>query len=287
MPDARLAALLLSACTVLASLLAGCTASPSAGPAAAATSGPGGPADAGGNAAAPAGGGEAGGAGSSTPGGSGDGGPAPPLQVGDSWTMNATMDYAGSVIVYTQTSRVAALEPHTIPSGTYDSIRLETHGVARDSHTNITQWRRASDWAILATRTVTYRVSSHGTTRPTGILQVMDSPCLGYRWPLTVGQSWTTSCTGQRYSANSNPANGGGKPFTQNETRTVEDEGPVSVPAGTFDAFRMQVSTSLDGQTPATSQDWFSEGACSSVRVLATASSLGPVELQSYHCTPQ
>ena len=75
-----------------------------------------------------------------------------------------------------------------------------------------------------------------GLTNPAGQIQMRFDPPIGYQWPLTVGKTWT------KEFATTVVASGQKIPFSA--TWKVEAFEDVTVPAGTFKAWRVSYSDS-------------------------------------------
>ncbi len=135
------------------------------------------------------------------------------------------------------------------------------------------RWNRASDGALLA---------ENATTRDTSSQQSLTytAPCLDLHWPLTVGATWTESCTAER-------SLGGGRPadtFTRSSTYHVVGAETVTVPAGTFAAFKITVNTTA-GTTTQDVTEWYSPQACHLVKTVAvTGADTTTTELVSFSC---
>lgn len=235
---------LLAALLVSGLLLAGCSGTPSEEPSDdASSSAPGGPSS----------------AGSSQPatGGNGPTGPPPQLTVGDFWEHESE---GGGASVTTR-MEVMAIEDYDGDSAYRLEGTIETSVSGSSFDADSTSWIRVSDHANIETESST-SLSFGGQSYDTTTTTVYDPPCATLRWPLTVGATWTVTCT----STTTSSSGGGSRTTTNSTTYTVEAQESVTVQAGTFDAFRIRVEA--DDQTH---KQWISAEACGMVKSEANA----------------
>ena len=250
---------LLAALLVSGLLLAGCSGTPSDDTDDTDTSAPGGSSS----------------AGSSQPGNSGSGsgpnGPPPQLTVGDFWEHESE---GGGASVTTR-MEVMAIEDHDGASAYRLEGTIETSVSGSSFDADSTSWIRVSDHANIETESST-SLSFGGQSYDTTTTTTYDPPCASLRWPLSVGATWTVTCT----STTTSSSGGGSQTTTNSTTYTVEAEESVTVEAGTFDAFRIRVEA--EDQTH---KMWVSEEACGMVKSEATADGQTvTTELVDYEC---
>ena len=166
--------------------------------------------------------------------------PAPTAEA--RWSYDTVL-HADQTVTANATTRMARVEPVDVGGQTHQAYRVETiHGGQREGETVVT-WLRVSDMAKL-------RVAF---LRPGGeTVFALDQPCAEWRFPMRVGDSWTTSCTF---------AQGGQPPFTIASNWSVVRAESVTVPAGTFDALVLEQR----GDT-FVERWWFAPAACWWVR---------------------
>jgi hypothetical protein len=202
----------------------------------------------------------------------------PQYTVGDQWILTTTIRSDAGGLTYTSTSsrHVAALEPHTIPSGTYDAVRLEEtvafENAPRTPTTNTTSWFAVSDGSLLDSIMDRTQPNPLGGSTHTRIETRMDSPCLQYKWPLTLGATWDSHCTGTQRDLRDDGTASSESPYTLNQTRTVQGQERVTVPAGTFDTVQVLVTSSTNGGAPTSYTDWYAAAACTQAKASAHAS---------------
>jgi len=195
---------------------------------------------------------------------------APVLTVGDFFEIRDTI---GSDHSPTQSrtfrDTVEARETIVVNGTSYDAVRIGTTFVgAQGAGQTIQRWVRASDGASIRERasiTVGNRTEVSEST--------YDPPCAQVRFPLDVGDAWTTSCVRTQ----------GGASTRVNASYRVVRQERVRVPAGTFDAFVIEVAQEGSGSTAV--QTWQARETCG----LAKAYSAQPgyndtYELMAYRC---
>jgi hypothetical protein len=196
----------------------------------------------------------------------------PALHVGDTWTHKAT----GPNFDSTATTEVKAIEDHGGSSAYRIDGTLTTTSSGTTSTGTSKTWTRVSDGATLETQTTTH-ITVQGQSYDSTSTTVFDPPCEGWEWPLDVGDSWTRTC----HATTTTSLGGGSTSSDTTTTTTVEARESVTVPAGTFNAYRLKVDSGGGG----VSTVWYASEACGAVKT--TASSQGQSvtsELQSYDC---
>jgi hypothetical protein len=210
--------------------------------------------------------------------GSGDGGDAgggpaapngmaPALSVGDMWVDKFT-SAASPEVTTTTTTTVEALEEVSGGDQQHAAYRLSVEPGS------ITMWIRQSDHAVIKTHT---DVAGF-------IISVdYDEPCGTNAWPLSVGMEWDVECTSS--TTTTTPA---GEPPAQEATTStsyvVEAVESVTVPAGTFEAFKITYTEHSDTMET-TGTMWYAPAACHAVKVEQDAPGTGgTLELQSFEC---
>lgn len=196
----------------------------------------------------------------------------PALSPGDSWTTSSQ----GKGVRVTVHVAVERFEDHAgIP--TYRTASESNTTVDNKAATaNSTTWYRASDQANVEVRT-TNRLTYQGRTYNATSTVVFDPPCPTFQWPLAIGSAWERTCTAIAQTSDGAP----GMPITSHTSYLVEAFERVTVPAGTFDAFRIRIET--DGSD--SGFQWVSRGACGVVKAVAGgASNQLTSELQSFQC---
>lgn len=198
-------------------------------------------------------------------------GPPPQLSVGDFWEHESS----GGGATVTTRMEVKAIEDHRGASAYRLEGTIETSASGGSFDADSTSWIRVSDHANLETESST-SLSFGGQSYDTTTTTVYDPPCVELRWPLTVGATWTVTCT----STTTSSSGGSSQTTTNSTTYTVEAEESVTVEAGTFDAFRLRVEA--EDQTH---KMWVSEEACGMVKSEATAEGQTvTTELVDYQC---
>lgn len=212
--------------------------------------------------------------------------PAPAWSVGDSWTTLLHIPPAvpgGNGTTESRPGMVQAFETIVVNGSSRDAARVVGHheenatfpdGTTMHSATDDTTWYQVSDLALLQehqTTTVTYtggpaappaRTFEHNTTYGT--------PCDGIPFPLDVGQRWTSHC--DQTSTSSSP---GSVPSTTtaDSTNVVEALEKVTVPAGTFDAYRInrtETDTFQDSTDTVAILLWYAPSACNIAKSQST-----------------
>lgn len=156
---------------------------------------------------------------------------------------------------------------------TFESIK--TNGPGLTATINVTAWKRTTDEAQLENL-----IHSSGQT-PTGNFtsstdSVYASPCPDLQWPLAVGAVWQETCTRHTTRSGSNQTS----TQTMLTNYTVQAQENVTVPAGTFTAYRIQIETG--GQTDL---EWYSATACGIIKSRAENDSDSTATLlTSYSC---
>jgi hypothetical protein len=200
----------------------------------------------------------------------GSSGPAPPLKVGQKWTLATSSGGATSTIA----SEVQAIEDHAGASA-YRIAQAITAGVpGATSTSNATSWTRVSDGASLETD-ATFHLTYGGQTMASSSTTTYSPPCRSLRWPLAPGATWSVTCTSTTTS------NGQSRTTSTTTTYAVGGQESVTVPAGTFNAYKVTV----DGGS-STTTEWVDPTACAGI-VKTSSSSNGQIytgELQSESC---
>lgn len=196
---------------------------------------------------------------------------APKLSVGDFFEIRDTIGSDHSPAqARTFRDTVEALETITVNGTSYEAVRIGTTFLGPGGNGNVTiqRWVRASDGAAIRERSTDGANAWEST---------YDPPCAQMRYPLDVGDAWTSACTRTQTS--------GGQSTTtsvNNGYRVLRRES-VQVPAGTFDAFVIAVTGAPGSSSDVTT--WEARETCG----LAKAFSAQPgyndtYELMAYHC---
>lgn len=169
---------------------------------------------------------------------------APSLSVGDRWTIEFETDYDAEP----DEVQVTALETVRIAGVAHKAFKVEHTDGPR------VEWRREGDDALLRVQYSRFEVT-------------YDPPCVQYRWPMQVGQVYSSTCQFTSV-CRAGCSNSDVSTSSNTVTITVEAIENVTVPAGTFEAFRIHVRN--DGY-PATTvlpaeRVWFAPAACGPVQ---------------------
>ncbi|MGB0652805.1 MAG: hypothetical protein ACPGQL_06350 [Thermoplasmatota archaeon] len=196
------------------------------------------------------------------------------LAAGDRWTETVGIDQEGQV-ESDQQRRVLRTESVELAGATYEAFVIEVlHVIEAEGHEFVsrhTQWLRTSDHALLR--------SDLYTSSPNGELDrsvVFDAPCKVYEWPLEVGASWSSTCSGTRTTGNETTD------VSQTRHYNVTEQRRVAVGAGTFHAWSVEVR---DEASPGIGVEWYAPRACGVVKSQTTGA--GPtqhLELRDFRC---
>ncbi|MFA5944356.1 MAG: hypothetical protein WC876_07825 [Candidatus Thermoplasmatota archaeon] len=199
-------------------------------------------------------------------------GQMPLLSVGDRWSTVSK----GYDVVVNVTTTVAGFETHdgiaSYRTEAQSRMTTDDRTVAGSSNT----WFRTSDQANIEVQTTNHLEYKGHTYNGTSSV-VFEPPCRSFRWPLTIGAHWEETCTAQATMADGSA----GMPVASRTRYNVEAFEPVTVPAGTFDSYRIRIET--DGSD--SGYQWVSAQACGIVKAMAgdNHNQLSS-ELQSFHC---
>ncbi|MHB8634246.1 MAG: hypothetical protein ACYDBQ_09840 [Thermoplasmatota archaeon] len=203
----------------------------------------------------------------------------PRLATGNSWSTRIQLAATNETENVTQT--VTALEPFQMYGASIPAVRMESWANNSASRSHSVTWTRQSDQAWLRSLTTTQSGALNSSSE-----EDFSAPCAFLAWPLYAGASWSTTCPLTRHVRISNP--GGANNDTTYDTLTIRGSvlarEPVTVAAGTFDSFRIQLQES-DGQCNTTLTEWYATQACQPVRhVNAAGTYSATVELVAFRC---
>jgi hypothetical protein len=179
-------------------------------------------------------------------------GGAPLLSVGDSWTVHYETDYQAPDSTY----HVDSEETLRVNDNDVPTVKVTYSQGDFSSAT----WYRATDHAV---------VRQLWEDSYSGVLTEYDPPCPQYKWPLHVGDRESFQCPKTMRSTKTDAA-----PLTstQDWEYFVEAVENVTVPAGTFQAYRIGLWDSdymsgrrvpgMDWQR----QEWYAPAACAVVK---------------------
>ncbi len=189
---------------------------------------------------------------------------SPALSVGDQWVERTVTGgpYPSDV---TTTRKVLEKDVSlVVGSTTHTTYKLEVTSAGSTT----SQWLRMSDLAAVKT----YTESQYAKVTTT-----YETPC-ATDWPIAVGKSWTTTCgfsTQTETSYGNTPSTG-----TKTETYEVVSMESVTVPAGTFDTYKI---TFTSGSTTGT--QWYAAEACTPAKTTQTTNGTETtLTLESYVC---
>lgn len=197
----------------------------------------------------------------------------PQFTVGDYWEYEVRQA-GGDEVVATLTTRIASVEQERSPVGPVDVVRLEseTNLTAGGASVTATAWLRASDLAILRSRTV----QTNGEHRIVQTIEYQEA-CRGYQWPLEVGAAWNTTC---RLTRTTEVA--GDPPRVQRDEETSQTRvlraANATLPAGNFETLSLLVTRGSGNE----SLQQFAPQACQPVHV---ASGEQVTQLVRYRCS--
>lgn len=202
----------------------------------------------------------------------------PVIKEGDSWTYELTGRQKGEVV-----NTVAAQETKTNHLGAKaETLRIESHGTVTSEQTgtgfmmnpyaglgetthdiDADKWVRVDDHATLqyeGSSTISSSAGTHITT--IHVMEAYDPPMVQYFFPFTKDFEWTSWADFYLERGSEDPREG-------EVTRTVKvtDQESVSVRAGSFDTWRIEITTeydSDDGNSRFSTNivQWWSQEAC-------------------------
>lgn len=226
---------------------------------------------------------------------------APRLEVGDFWETETTTASTG--VPAQPPSRafmnVTSRETLVVDGVSYDTFRFETGtdrtiesapGLSTRTVTETTVWASVSDGANVRITTNSTSTSTFPGIPPSSSTSetTYSPPCPHYAWPFEVGDAWSNECTGT--TTTSGPTGPTTTTSTTNTTVRVLRAERVTVPAGSFDAFVLESTTSSDdsGEDGTTTTSWYSPEACASVKTTTTGQGIAvSSELISYRCSDE
>ncbi len=197
---------------------------------------------------------------------------APRLAVGDFWDYEGTTKVQGFESALSLHREVMAFEAVTVGGVAVDAVKTvervvtqtTVEGFAFSTFANTTTWARVSDLATLKSMTQSSTVGSPMGPQSRESEMVYDEPCIGFVFPLAVGNEWDARCSWQT-SSDGGPSTSGS---SSTHSRVTKEERAV-VPAGEFEAVVVE-STS-------------NESAGSSVVMVVAAAACGPVKMETRH----
>lgn len=197
--------------------------------------------------------------------------PAPVLSVGDHWILQGAARTANNTTTITTAGRVAALEAFSIIGQTYDAVRMEgtaqTQSATLSTRGSYRTWVRAADQADLQQDlTVQYQAAGRNVTSSSQF--TYDAPCPNLAWPLYVGKSWSVSCTVHDRTDSTGGSSSIGNLTRHSDYRVAALEN-LTVPAGTYLAYRIEINATVDsggrGQTTLTTS-WYAPKMCTIIQ---------------------
>lgn len=204
----------------------------------------------------------------------------PELTVGDRWEYKVTQARGGS------TSRITMVVESTDATATLGNVTYLTAAVV-----NITREDPEATWSLfqlikqrrdlahLHIDVVETETDLQGNRTTARGSVVYDQPCRQSPWPLQQGASLSERCN-LRVQRASAPRH-----YVQHIDQVVEAYERVSVPAGTFDAFRLNVTLLTEGTPPLTELKWWAPAACGFVKsTQKQAEGSTVVELVTHRC---
>ncbi len=206
---------------------------------------------------------------------------APELSKGDYWVLAVNVTQGTYAARSNLTMVVASISDAIVSGGiTYDAVRIETTQTQKNGLQEWTSvikfWQRKSDAAQLRANVTT---TTHDDGKSNSFETVYDIPCRLYPWPITVGTNMTGECKTHHYVSNSPQT--AVTPFSI-EVLAYEY---VTVPAGTFLAYKMNVTLHVPGSPVITLTRWYSPLACADVRSITSGmGAIETTELTSYQC---
>ena len=183
----------------------------------------------------------------------------PRFTVGDFWEYEVREK--DDEVVAKLTTRVASIEQERSPVGPIEVVRLESETTLTSGGASgtTTAWLRASDLAILRSRTV----QTSGNHSVAQTIQYQE-PCRGYQWPLEVGASWNTTCRMTRTTEIPGEAPRTQRDVDASHTRVLR-EANATLPAGAFATLSLLVTRGAGDE----SLQQFAPRACQPVHIVS------------------
>lgn len=188
----------------------------------------------------------------------------PILTVGDYWASKVVQSPDAQAVTMNQTVRVVALDESVIVGGTRQASHLLektlTGATGAGPMTRVVRvWERADGTQLRANLTQTV---GDGDDASTAYLDVyFGAPCAQMPWPMRLDARLETQCTTYEVSAVSN--------VTQESFYDIRVEGveSVTVPAGTFEAFRLNFTARFGANNaPVSHTRWWAPAACGEIK---------------------
>jgi len=208
----------------------------------------------------------------------------PPLLTnGDYWELTSTVTTGGYSASTNMTILVASTtDTVNIGAMKFPAVRLEQTEQQKTASGSWSQllktWQRPDDGAVLL-ENLTTMLGGGPTAHAQYTSLTYDAPCQQYPWPLTVGGIYGQVCTTHLH---------GGAPSdiaVNNFTFAVVAKENVVVPAGTFEAYKVNVTLVVNGVNPAYQLRWYAPSACGEVKALITQGDTTTVtELHRFRC---
>lgn len=207
----------------------------------------------------------------------------PVLSVGDYWVVSQTaMQGSRSQIVNVTLTVTSVTDIVNLGGLDFPATRLEAMQERDGTTQSVRLWQRTSDGAQLR---VNNTIQSAGTTSAQYSQTDFVAPCIQHPWPMRVGATMSVDCKTPESTGPGTPG------LKMHFDALVVAEEQVTVPAGTFDAFKINmtiVTQPLQGNNaPSTVQQtsWYAPAACYDVRAIQTqGGARAVVELLSYRC---
>ncbi|MGB0652790.1 MAG: hypothetical protein ACPGQL_06275 [Thermoplasmatota archaeon] len=186
-------------------------------------------------------------------------------RVGDHWLRETVIEAATQGVTSVTEERVAAQAasaPGTSgPAWLVERVTNVTYG-SFTSFTDTKEWLDQETGAVVATDQQ-WAILGTGNSVHGNATHVYESPCLRMRFPIDVGSVWTATC---RWRVDQHDTNTS-KVVGLYENVEVAGYDRITVPAGTFEAYRLEIDREDDGVAQRV-LSWWSPEACGPVMQL-------------------
>ncbi|MES2154018.1 MAG: hypothetical protein V4510_02695 [bacterium] len=206
---------------------------------------------------------------------------APVLSVGDHWELGVQITSRGTTSQANLTMTVnSTTEKWAIGAGTYEAVLLETrtHQTSGPVGWRVIQrvWQRTADGSQLHANVTT--IDDKDGSQQVSVTEY-DGPCRQYPWPITVGATMSGECRTH------DPAVDPPQITTTKYTVTALAMENITVPAGTFETYRLNFTIESGIASHVTQVRWYSPKVCNDVRTeTRTGQGAFITELKSYSC---
>lgn len=188
---------------------------------------------------------------------------APHVSVGDRWRLASDPD--ASQANWWMEKEVVEQADHSFQGKTIPSLRFQSRIEVQEGRTRVvtdlTEWRRASDLALLQDAAVSDVTLDGQATGRIQTTRVMDEPCVQVKWPLAAGARWSITCEHSQQSSREGTPGLTKSRGTLKAGYQVGEPELVTVPAGSFEAFPLS-RADANGE----STEWFASRACATVQ---------------------